>query len=198
MSEDPLTALTLAPYGYVHDNPLTYSDPSGLFLGIPGRPSTSEVVGAVGNAASSVGQWIYENRTPIGIGLGALSLATGVGAIADVGALADLPALNSVVLGTTSGVSGFGAAGLDAPGCLIQGHTSSCVALGLGTAGAGFGLGATLLEAGALDGPLALKRLLEYSGVGFGGLGFGVDLVNLLEDELGVHNLRQLEELICR
>jgi RHS repeat-associated protein len=201
MTEDPVAALTGVPYGYAHDNPQNYYDPSGLF-------SIGEIVGSVehgvgeglstlGSAAGFVGEWIYENRTPIGIGLGALSLASGVGAIADVGALADLPALTSLRLGVTSAVSGLGAAGLDGPGCIDEGHISSCVALGLGAPGAGFGLGGTLLDAGILDGPLALQRVLEYGGLGLGSLGLGVELANLLEKELGAQSLRQLQNLVC-
>jgi RHS repeat-associated protein len=48
MSVDPLEAFTREPYSYARDDPLTYWDPSGLFLGIPGTPSTGEIVGAVG------------------------------------------------------------------------------------------------------------------------------------------------------
>jgi RHS repeat-associated protein len=43
MTGDPLAAVTRAPYNYVGDNPLNYSDPTGLIFGIPGTPSWEEV-----------------------------------------------------------------------------------------------------------------------------------------------------------
>jgi len=47
--------LTLSPYGYVYDNPLNYSDPTGLELfGIPGIPSPGEVVNTVKNGFNTV------------------------------------------------------------------------------------------------------------------------------------------------
>jgi len=54
LSVDPLAGLTRAPYTYANDNPLTYTDPAGLFLGIPGTPSTTEVVKVVSQAAGAV------------------------------------------------------------------------------------------------------------------------------------------------
>ena len=48
LSVNPLQAATRAHYNYAGDNPVNNSDPSGLFLGIPGTPSTGEIVGAVG------------------------------------------------------------------------------------------------------------------------------------------------------
>ncbi len=53
LSVDPLAGLTLAPYTYGNDSPLNFNDPTGLIFGIPGTPSTSEVVGAVESAGSS-------------------------------------------------------------------------------------------------------------------------------------------------
>jgi RHS repeat-associated protein len=43
LSVDPLKALTGAPYSYAGDNPVNYSDPSGLIFGISGTPSWEEV-----------------------------------------------------------------------------------------------------------------------------------------------------------
>ena len=48
LTQDPLEAITGEPYSYVADNPLNHRDPTGLFLGIPGTPSTGEIVGVVG------------------------------------------------------------------------------------------------------------------------------------------------------
>lgn len=43
LSVDPLKALTGEPYSYTGDNPVNYSDHSGLIFGIPGTPSWEEV-----------------------------------------------------------------------------------------------------------------------------------------------------------
>jgi RHS repeat-associated protein len=48
LTRDPFGAITGEPYSYAGDNPLSHSDPTGLFLGIPGTPSTGEIVGAIG------------------------------------------------------------------------------------------------------------------------------------------------------
>jgi RHS repeat-associated protein len=53
MSSDPLKAITEEPYSYARDNPLTYWDPSGLIFGIPGTPSTGEVINGIGEAAET-------------------------------------------------------------------------------------------------------------------------------------------------
>lgn len=47
LSQDPLQAVTGQPYTYANNNPLTYGDPSGLILGIPGTPSLSEIADGV-------------------------------------------------------------------------------------------------------------------------------------------------------
>jgi RHS repeat-associated protein len=43
LTADPLKALSGEPYSYTGDNPVNYSDPSGLIFGIPGTPSWEEV-----------------------------------------------------------------------------------------------------------------------------------------------------------
>jgi RHS repeat-associated protein len=48
LTQDPLDVVTQEPYNYAGDNPVNDGDPTGLFLGIPGTPSTSEIVGAIG------------------------------------------------------------------------------------------------------------------------------------------------------
>jgi RHS repeat-associated protein len=54
ISVDPIKAITQAPYTYVGDNPLNEVDPSGLIFGIPGTPSTNEVVTTMTQAAGGV------------------------------------------------------------------------------------------------------------------------------------------------
>ncbi len=48
---DPIAGISLARYNYVNDNPLNLNDPTGLFLGIPGTPTDSEVAGTAGEVA---------------------------------------------------------------------------------------------------------------------------------------------------
>lgn len=47
LSVDPLDAITQMPYSYAGDNPINYSDPTGLIFGIPGTPSWEEAGKAV-------------------------------------------------------------------------------------------------------------------------------------------------------
>lgn len=54
MSGDPIADLTREPYSYANDNPITYYDPTGFIFGIPGTPSTTEVVKVVSNVAGGV------------------------------------------------------------------------------------------------------------------------------------------------
>ncbi len=58
LSVDPISSITQTPYTYSLDNPLNFYDPSGLIFGIPGTPSTSEVVstvtGAIGSHAAAI------------------------------------------------------------------------------------------------------------------------------------------------
>jgi RHS repeat-associated protein len=54
MSVDPLEAITGAPYNYAGDNPVNEADPSGLIFGIPGTPSTTEIVEGISHVAGGV------------------------------------------------------------------------------------------------------------------------------------------------
>jgi RHS repeat-associated protein len=45
LSVDPFVALTGEPYSYAGDNPVNYSDPTGLVFGIPDPPPSWEEVG---------------------------------------------------------------------------------------------------------------------------------------------------------
>jgi hypothetical protein len=47
LTTDPINPLTRASYNYAGDDPINFQDPSGLFLGIPGTPSTGEIVGVL-------------------------------------------------------------------------------------------------------------------------------------------------------
>ncbi|HUA74621.1 MAG TPA: DUF6531 domain-containing protein [Solirubrobacteraceae bacterium] len=54
VSRDPLSPLTLQPYTYANADPEGLVDPSGLLFGIPGTPSTSEVVSTIGQVAGGI------------------------------------------------------------------------------------------------------------------------------------------------
>jgi RHS repeat-associated protein len=55
LTTDPLAGITRTTYNYAGQNPLTYSDPSGLVFGIPGTPTNGEVLSAVGKFGETVG-----------------------------------------------------------------------------------------------------------------------------------------------
>ncbi len=76
VGRDPLEELTGMPYGYAGDDPVNRDDPTGLILGIPGTPSTSEVIGAVVEGAESA--WHFGTTTTIGFCVGG-SVVAGVG-----------------------------------------------------------------------------------------------------------------------
>jgi RHS repeat-associated protein len=54
LTVDPLDAISGAPYNYADDNPVNDADPSGLLFGIPGTPSTNEVLKVVSHVAGAV------------------------------------------------------------------------------------------------------------------------------------------------
>jgi RHS repeat-associated protein len=101
LTQDPLEAITREPYSYASDDPLNYSDPTGLFLGIPGTPSTGEIVGAIGEhfgqivAVTAGGVCIVASA---GVCAGAIVIGgvANAGVIAAKGGSADEQVLNGV------------------------------------------------------------------------------------------------------
>ncbi len=187
LSVDPINELTRQPYNYALDNPLNLADPSGLCGLLEVSCYVEEGAKEVAKGVEAGAQWVGEHPTEAaGIALGAVSAATGVGAIADVAALSDI-GITPVVLGGVSGVTGATGAALDAQKCFDTGGAAACIGFGLNGAGAGLGLGATLMEAGIIDGSAELQKLLEYAGVSTAALGLGVDVLSLPE----------LRELLC-
>ena len=183
MSVDPLSAITRMPYAYADDNPVTLMDPRGLCSFFDFVCDAE----AVGSAVGSGAEWVYEHPTEsAGIALGVVSVATGVGALAAPVELGELT-LGSTALGSVAAATGAGGAALDASACFggsASNRTAACVGLGLNGAGSGLGLGATLMEAGILDGSATLKGLLEYGGLSAAVAGLSTDLYSDLSPEL--------------
>ena len=113
---DPAVGSTRDRYGYAHNNPLAYTDPTGLW-------------------------WSKETWVKIGLGAGMVALAaTGVGA-ADAALIAGEAAETiSFAAGLTAGVTGSVSVGVDATICAKNGDKAACVGAALGTVGTSAGL----------------------------------------------------------
>ena len=163
LSVDPLVAETQSPYGYVDDNPVNNTDPSGLIGYTSVRtycPDGRVLYGSqpcnggslfdsIGNGLASawndsggqVVHFAYEHPAIAGgIALGVASVATGGLALA-AGAT-----VTGVVLGGTAVATGVGATVLDARQCASPGsdRLAACIGASLGGVGAVTGLGATV------------------------------------------------------
>jgi RHS repeat-associated protein len=184
MSVDPMVAKTRAPYSYANGNPLTFSDPSGLcgFFDLP-----CQLEGVANKVESGIG-WVSEHPAEAaGVGLGVVSLATGVGAVAGGVAVAE-STIDAAVLGAASATTGAAGAGLDTSAC-VEGSGSSqavaCAGAALNGAGAALGAGATLAEGSLIAVSATVKSALEYGGLGAAAAGFGVDVGGVVAGELG-------------
>jgi RHS repeat-associated protein len=95
LTADPLASVTGTLYAFTKDNPVSYVDPGGQIFGIPGTPSTNELVegithlaGAVATAASIVTAGCAVATAPTGVGevvcgaVGSVALASGAVATA--------------------------------------------------------------------------------------------------------------------
>jgi RHS repeat-associated protein len=151
LTRDPLEAQTRSPYGYVNDNPLNGTDPSGLcghWYDVACQATSAyngavDTVGgavmAVGGAVDSAANWSLDHPwEAAGIALGAISLATGVGELAGA-----TYAIGGLSLGAISFGTGLAGAALDYNGCFNRGSQYACVGLGLtipGTVGSTLGV----------------------------------------------------------
>lgn len=157
MSEDPATGLTLEPYSYANDNPLNLSDPSGLLFGIPGTPSTSEVVGSIAKGAESVASGTAEGLNTAG---------EAVNSVAQVAA----PVIDGVAAGACVAVAEVCGPALVANFiaqqalAAIQAHYNPNYNLGFNEAAIFAGAGLGTLGAGAVD--LAKLRLIGRLALG--------------------------------
>jgi RHS repeat-associated protein len=176
LTVDPINPITRAPYTYVNDNPLNRVDRTGLCSIDPESSENcfSEAPGAIGGVVESVAQNPVEAG---GIALGVVSVGAGAGAVAGVSGAEAVG--GSAGLGAISAVTGAGGAALDGTACL-NGDSVACAGLGLNGAGSALGLGATLIDAGVIEGSDALKEGLGYSGLGTAILGLGADIYGLI------------------
>ncbi|MHB1809419.1 MAG: RHS repeat-associated core domain-containing protein, partial [Solirubrobacteraceae bacterium] len=87
LTQDPLEAITGEPYSYAGDNPLNHSDPTGLFLGIPGTPSTGEIVGAIGEHFGQIVA-VAAGGTCIVVSAGACAVVIVAGDVVNAGVIA--------------------------------------------------------------------------------------------------------------
>jgi RHS repeat-associated protein len=162
LTRDPLGAVTGQPYSYANDNPTNAKDPTGLnAAGLmqcgPGSPNYPQCQ----NGGPSL--------TDVGIGLGVLSLGTGLG---------EAVGLGEGVVGGISILTGGAAAGLDAQGC-ANGNQFACVT---GVVGGGAFVGGIVGAVGAGVVGAGAKAI----GVTLGGIGF-------LGDAAGAANGAALE-----
>ena len=174
LSRDPAVSTTREPYAYVAGNPLNGTDPNGLDCGFFSWAC---------DAWSATTNWFGHNwqgvLTGVGIGLGVLSLATGVGALL-LPEEAALLGLSASGLGTVATVSGLTGAAADVPGCFGQHDALACAAGLLDFAGAGIG-GVSLL----LSGSEGFASFLAGFGLNVGVAGFTIDLFNALRELVG-------------
>jgi RHS repeat-associated protein len=93
LTTDPLAGITRTTYNYAGQNPLTYNDPTGMFLGIPGTPTNGEVIGAVGKGLETAGGVIVQGAETV-----AGAVNTGLETIAYAARYA-APAIDAVAWG---------------------------------------------------------------------------------------------------
>ena len=153
LSVDPLAGLTRAPYTYTNDNPLTYSDPAGLFLGIPGTPSNTEVVKVVSQVAGAVATV----TSVVAAGCAVVAAPTGVGEVV-CGAAGSVALISGAV--ATAGDTYLAVVGAQSPGPAI-----------FDTLGLGSGVGGEVFDNALGDaelGAYAKVYSLLLSGAAFG------------------------------
>jgi len=125
---------------------------------------------AVASVADDVGDAVVHHPLQVaGLALGALSIATGVGALAGGFEIASIGVdLSATSAGTISAIAGGIGSAIDIPGC-AQHDEVACLAVGLN------GLGAALGGSGVLAGEGALGAFLGAFGINVAGAGLTLD-----------------------
>ncbi len=188
LSVDPLVTVTGQPYAYATGDPVNVVDPLGLGCGwTPGTWGTcaGDALHAVGDAAEGVGHYVAQHKTEVeaaaGIALGAVAIATGVGAIAGGVIIGDV-AISAGTLGATSFVAGAAGAALDGSQCSSR-DTAACVGLGLNGVSALLGGDSALLDLFTEEGdPSSIASLYSGLGLTFGGAGLTTDILSWILD----------------
>ena len=170
ISVDPAVNLTQAPYSYAGDNPVNFSDPTGLcvttWFGCIGPGPANGVSGTLGALWNDTGgkavSFVYTHRTGFEVGAG---LALGVAAAATgVGAVVEGATLTGLLLGGGSVTLGLGASALDYGPCRYHGVKTACVGLALGAIGTFAGaiseVGAGLIFGGVITGDSLTASIL--------------------------------------
>ena len=156
VSVDPLVDHTLQPYVFTGDDPLNVTDPLGLSWYNPSWVHRAwhraiHRLNAVRHAAASVGHWVEKHpQVAIGIGLGALAVATGGAGLAVEAGVIEASTTTSLALSTTAVASGTGATVLDGRAC-VHGDHAACVGAGLGAVGTLAGGGPLLASEAGLS-----------------------------------------------
>ena len=133
---DPAFTTTLAPYSYANDNPINMIDPLGL-----NDCGWFSWACDVGHFFAAGGKWAYHHPLETaGLALGAISFATGFGALADGAVLSSL----------LSSGTGLAAGVIDTHYCMT-GSAVACVGAGLGLASAAAPLLADAFPASELE-----------------------------------------------
>jgi RHS repeat-associated protein len=169
LTVDPIASITRAQYTYGVDDPLNYSDPTGLIFGIPGTPSASEVVKVVSHVAGAVAT--VTSVVAAGCAVAAAPTIVGEGVCGIVGGVA----LTAGAVSTAGNVY-LAAVGAESPGPAIF----DTLGLGAGLGGEAFeGLlgdedlgayaktGSSLLSGAAFGEPFA-EEAAEARGEGIG------------------------------
>jgi RHS repeat-associated protein len=202
LSRDPMVAATRAPYGYVGDNPLNGTDPSGMcppfvpdfvcnaagtVAGGVGHPAGA-VGGAVGSAVGAVGgalETAADAAAPVVWKVGGAVATVGSFAAAGCAVIAAPTIVGESVCGGIEGVAlGAGALTTAADTYLAARGKGSwgaagLDALGLATGGLGrWGKGLDALAGAEYAGSMGLREFANAFSFGFSGFAYGLGLAD--------------------
>jgi len=206
LSVDPMVGVTGQPYAYTGDDPVNGVDPLGLIGAglacsqfgsqssqctaaqqVSAQVTSSETAGQAGAnepiidiAGPIVNYVVHHPLQTVGLVVGVIAIATGVGALAGGVIIGDVT-ISAGTLGAASFVAGSTGAALDGPACLDGHDATACVGFGLNAGSALLGGDALLIDRFTEEGEsTALSTLYKALGLGFGSGGFVADLASYL------------------